>query len=167
MNPYLTIPLVVVIGIVQSTIVSRLRVFGVSPDLVLLFAISWVLVFSMRDGLFFALVGGLMLDAFSGAPFGLATASLLLASYLTAQAELNLFRTARILPYLSIALATLVYYAVFLFLLQMTGLRMPWGAALWRVVLPATCVNLLCMPAVYHALRWLYARLGPPSVEWE
>ncbi|MBM3188019.1 MAG: rod shape-determining protein MreD, partial [Chloroflexi bacterium] len=66
---YIAIPLVALTAVVQSTLGPRLRVFGVSPDLVLLFLIAWVLLHGLRGSLSVSLVGGLMLDALSGAPF--------------------------------------------------------------------------------------------------
>jgi len=159
--------LAALVAIVQSSITSHLRLLGVSPDLVLVFTTSNILLLGPRDGLLFALLGGLVLDAFSGAPFGSATFSLVVTGYLVRLAEYNLFHTARIVPLLSIALATLIYYALFSFVLQMTGRPILWGATVRRVVLPAVLVNAMAMFLVYHVSLWLRARLGPPTVEWE
>lgn len=161
------IPLAALVAIVQSSITSHLRLLGVSPDLVLVFTASNILVLGPRDGLLFALLGGLMLDALSGAPFGLVTLSLVVTGYLVGLAEYNLFRTARIVPFLSIALATIIYYVLFAFLLQMTGHPTLWGATVQRVILPAVLMNAIMMFPVYYLLLWLRARLGPPTVEWE
>ena len=138
-----------------------------SPNLVLLVTVSSVLSAGMRQGVFVALVGGLMLDALSGAPFGLCTVSLVLASLLAGLGEINVFRAAKFLPYVTIAMATLVYNVVALFLLQMMRHAVVWDASLWRVVLPAMLVNLLCMPMVYGLSCWLRKRAGPRPVEWQ
>jgi len=139
----------------------------VSPDFVLLFTVSFALTWGTWEGVFAGLVSGLMLDALSGAPFGLATLSLVETSHLASQGEINVIRTASFLPYVTITIATLVYNVVFLFLLQMTGNVVVWGASLWHVVLPAMLVNVLCMPIVYGLSCWLRKRLGPASVEWQ
>ena len=145
----------------------HVRLLGVSPNLVLLLTVSSILLQGMRGGLLAALVGGLMLDALSGAPFGLSTVSLVLASALAGLGEINVFRAAKFLPYATIVMATLVYNVIVLFLLQMTGHAVIWHASLWRVVLPAMLVNLVCMPVVYGLSYWLRKRLGPRSVEWQ
>lgn len=161
------VPLAALVAIAQSSVTSHLRFFGISPDLVLVFATSSILVLGAKDGLLFALLGGLILDAFSGAPFGLVTLALVVTGYLVSLAEYNLFRAARIVPLLSIALATVIYYILIVFFLQMTGRPTLWGATAQRVILPAIVLNAVVMFLVYHLLLWLRAKLGPPTVEWE
>lgn len=145
----------------------HVRLLGVSPNLVLLYTVSSVLSQGLEEGIFVALVGGLMLDALSGAPFGVATVALVVVTLVAALGEINVFRAAKFLPYATITVATFVYNVVVLFALQMTGHVVIWGASLWRVVLPAMLVNLLCMPMVYGLACWLRKRLGPRSVEWQ
>jgi len=145
----------------------HMRLLGVSPDLVLLFAVSSVLSQGVRQGVFVALVGGLMLDTLSGAPFGVGTLSLVVVSLAAGVGEINVFRAAKFLPYVTIAMTTFLYNVILLFLLQMTGHTVVWDASLWRVVLPAMLVNLLCMPVVYGLFCWLRRRLVPQFVEWQ
>ncbi len=161
------IPLLIAAAIVQTTVTSYVQVIGVSPNLVLLVSVSWVLAAGSREGALAGLVGGLMLDAFSGAPFGVSTVALVLASMLTGLGEIHVLRTARALPYAAIALATLVYQATVLLLLQMAGRAVIWWPMMWRAVLPEMVVNTLFMPLVYYAVRWLARRLQPRRVEWQ
>jgi len=148
-------------AVVQSTLGPRLRVFGVSPDLVLLFLIAWVLLHGLRGSLSVSLVGGLMLDALSGAPFGLMTLCLTLASSVAGLGQLNVFSSAWYLPYLTIATATLVFQGLLLLFLRLlresttAGPSALWGPLLWRVVLPSVLINTLLMLPVHHLVRWL------------
>ena len=133
----------------------------------LLFSVSWVLLLGLRDGILIGVAGGIALDALSGAPFGLMTLSLACGSCLAGLGEINVFRTAWYLPYLTIAIATLIYNAMFSFLLQTAGHTVHWGTMLWRVALPAVVMNVLCMPIVYNLTRWLCQRDRPKPVEWQ
>lgn len=133
----------------------------------LLYTVSCVLSQGVGEGIFVALVGGLMLDALSGAPFGVATLALVVVSLVAGLGEFNVFRAARFLPYATITLTTFVYNVMVLFSLQMTGHVVIWGASLWRAVLPAMLVNLVCMPVVYGLACWLHKRRGPRPVEWQ
>jgi rod shape-determining protein MreD len=155
------------VAISQVTITTHIRILGVSPDLVLLCTMSWVLLQGMREGVLVALAGGIVLDALSGAPFGGMTLALLVVSCLGGLGEINVFRTARFLPYAAIGIATLVYAGVLLFWLAMNGHAVVWGATLWRVVLPEMVVNILCMPIIYGLIRWLCGRIYPQPVEWQ
>ena len=164
---YLLIPLFVLMAIAQSTVVSSIRLLGVTPDLVLLMVVAWAALRGSQEGILMALVSGVMIDALSGAPFGTATAALVAASYVVGLGAINVFRTARVFPYAAAALATLLYDLVFLFFLTMTGHEVPWAATLGRIVLPSIIINALFMAPVYHVLAWLVARMQPASVEWE
>lgn len=167
MSLYVGLPLTILLAIAQSAVTSRLQIFGVSPNLTLVFIVGWVLFCGVRQGLAIALVGGLVLDALSGAPFGFSTLSLVLASWVAGLGESNVFRTAWFLPYLVIALATLVYEGAMMFSLRMAGRPVAWGPALGHIVLPDVLLNLLCMPLVYALLSRLHAGWGPESVEWQ
>lgn len=166
-SPYLAIPVMAVIGLLQTTLVSRIRIFGVSPDLVLLVIVAWVLLQGRRRAILPALVGGLMIDALSGARFGLATLSLVVVVALAGLGEMNVFRTARYLPIVTVALASLVYNLLYLVLLKMTGHPTQISAMLWRVVLPVILVDSVAMPLVYAPARWVAKRVGPRAVEWQ
>ena len=164
---YLAIPLVIFFAVIQSTVTASLALFGVSPDLVLLFTVSWVLLHGRGEGVLIGLVGGVILDALSGASFGIATISLTLASMLAGLGEINVFRTAKLLPYITIGLATLIYDGVFLFLLQMTGHVVKWGPMLLRVLLPALALNTLCMSIIFGMTSWFCSHVDPQPVEWQ
>ncbi|MBN1401485.1 MAG: rod shape-determining protein MreD [Anaerolineae bacterium] len=167
MSLYLGLPVSILLAILQSAVTSRLQIFGVSPNLALLFTVGWVLFCGVRQGIAVALVGGLVLDALSGAPFGFSTLSLLLASLVAGLGESNVFRTAWFLPYLVIALATLAYEGTLMFLLRMAGRPMVWAPALGRIVFPEALLNLLFMPLVYMLLGRLRVIWGPESAEWQ
>ena len=154
----------ILLAIVQSTVTSRIEIFGGSPNLVLLFVVSWVLRRGVREGVALALAGGFALDALSGAPFGLSTLSMLLASLAVGLGESNVFGTAWHLPYVMIVTASLVYNSSLLLLLRMAGRGLPWGPAFARTILPCTILNLVCMPLAYLSLRGLRPATAPDTV---
>lgn len=153
-------------ALLQSTVVARIQILGVSPDLVLLFIVGWVLYRGVGEGIVVALVSGLILDALSGAPFGLRLVSLAVASGIVGLGELNVFRSAWFLPYVTVAVATLIYQGLFLLLASLLGVPVIWWPTMWRLVLPVVVVNTLCMPLVYGALGWLHRHGQPQPVEW-
>jgi rod shape-determining protein MreD len=160
------LPFSIFIALFQSTVVARILILGTSPDLVLLFIVGWVLYRGLGEGIVVALVSGLVLDVLSGAPFGLRLVSLAVASSVVGIGELNVFRSAWFLPYVTVAIATLIYQCLFLFLASMMGVPVIWWPTMWRLVLPAVVVNTAFVPLVYGALGWLHRHSGPPTVEW-
>ena len=80
MNPYTVGPLFAALALVQSTLTAHINILGASPDLVLLLAVACVLQCGTRESLPVILVGGLMIDILSSAPFGAATGGLIIAA---------------------------------------------------------------------------------------
>lgn len=155
------------LAIAQSTVTSQLSLGGSSPDLVLLFVVSWSLLKGVGEGLPVALAGGIVLDALSGTPFGLNVVALALSCVLAGLGGMNVLRTAHYFPFLAIALATPVYYGTLAVLLRLGGYLMPWGASFGRAALSSTVVNGLCMPIVYFFCRALLRRRAVESMEWQ
>lgn len=165
-SPYV-VPLVSALtAILQSTLASHVAVLGVCPNLVLLVTVGCTLLMGTRLGLIAALSGGLVLDALSGAPFGIAVLAMVAVALITGVGETNLFRSIRLLPYIAVALGTVVYNMMVLMLMGLGGAGLPWGAMMWRVTLPLVVVNVVAMLFVYGLMRAVYRRLGPRSVGW-
>ena len=145
---------------------AHVTVLGVCPNLVLLLTVSCTLLLGTRSGVLAALAGGLVIDALSGASFGVSVIALVVVALITGVGEMNLFGTIRALPYLAALSGTFVYHVVMLVLMGLGGNGLPWGAAMWRVGLPAMLVNTVGMLVVHSLSRWIYGRFGPRRVEW-
>lgn len=144
-----------------------MRLLGVSPDLPFLFALSWVLLQGLSEGIIVSLVAGLALDTVSGGTFGLSLISMALTSGLAGIAEGNVFRSARFLPYIIALLATPLYYGIYIGLMQVLAGGSTPVSLLWRIVLPATVTNLVFMLPVYCLVKLLCAHTRPQKAEWQ
>ena len=143
-----------------------LTILGVKPDLMLLMVISWSLLRGSKEGMIWALVGGIGLDLLSGAPFGTSTVILVALSLVAGLVELSVFRTHIALPLIATLVATLVYDLFFLFLLYVRGYSIVWTDSLIKIVLPSTLLNVLLSPFVYRALLWLHRKTGREEMAW-
>lgn len=137
-----------------------LSVSGVMPDLMLLVVVSWSLLRGTREGLLWALGGGLLLDLMSGGPFGAATISLALSSVMIGLGELNFVRESLWLPLVAVVLATTVYDVAYWVILQATGRSLHTVYTLLQVMGPGMVGNALAMYPTYWATRWLSRRTG-------
>jgi rod shape-determining protein MreD len=144
----------------------HLTIMDVKPDLVLLMVISWSLLRGTKEGVIWALIGGIGLDLLSGAPFGTSTVALVVLSLVAGLGELSVFRTRIALPLIATLIATLAYDLFFLLLLQMREASIAWTDSLVKVVLPSTLFNVLLSPLVYKALYWLHRKTGPEEMAW-
>jgi len=166
MNPYLMFAFLFVLALLQSTVMPRVTLLGVHPDLMLMTVTSWSLLRGAEAGMLWALIGGVIMDLFSGAPFGVCTLSLLIVSFLSGLGERSIFRFDLLIPILAIPVASLAYGGVTLALLSVLGWPVEWGESLTQVILPCALINTLGMPAVYLGMRMLHRRTGREEIPW-
>ncbi|MDN4552600.1 rod shape-determining protein MreD, partial [Salmonella enterica] len=70
MGRYLSIPILLIAAILQSTVVPQFRLGGGGPDLIMMAVLSWILLSNAEEGAFWAVVGGIIQDLISGLPTG-------------------------------------------------------------------------------------------------
>jgi len=116
---YVVIPFVVLLAIIQATVLPAFPLFGVIPGLWLVVAVGWSLVRGMREGLVLAFVGGLIIDLLSAAPLGVSSISLMLAIAVVTFLQRFLPRNRTVVPALLMALATIIFWFVYLLLLRL------------------------------------------------
>lgn len=166
MSPYLAVPLLAGIALLQTTLAPHLSFSGAKPQFVFLAVISWSLLRGGREGIVWAFIGGVMLDLLSGAPFGAMTLPLLLVGYLSGLGEINVFRPNSLLPGVVGLLATLLYNVMVLTLLQILGQPVAWDLAFLHVILPAMLLNALVLPLIYFPLRRVHRMYSQPQMNW-
>ncbi|MFQ5594473.1 MAG: rod shape-determining protein MreD [Anaerolineae bacterium] len=164
MSPYLAVLLLAGIALIQMTLAPHLSIMGGRPQFMLLTVVSWALLRGGREGAVWGFAGGVMLDLLSGAPFGVITLSLLLVGYLSGLGEINVFRANFLLPAFVVLVATLLYNAVILLLLQLLGQSVLWESALLHVILPTVLLNVLILPLFYLPLRRVHRLAAQPQV---
>jgi rod shape-determining protein MreD len=165
-NIYASILLLISVALIQSTVMPHLTLWGVKPDLMLLVVISWSLLRGVREGIVWGVIGGFCLDLFSGAPLGLSALGLLIVSFFSGLGEATVFRTHVILPLATAFLASLFYNLIFLLVLETLGWPIAWLDDLIKFVLPASLLNVLLIPLVYPAMRWLHRKTSREEIDW-
>ncbi|MBI4768927.1 MAG: rod shape-determining protein MreD [Chloroflexi bacterium] len=164
MSVYLGLPLLTLIAVLQSAVLSRFHVFGGTPDLMLVAVVCWSLAARGPQGVAWAFAGGLLLDVFSGAPPGSAAAGLVLVVYLAGFTEGRLWGAPALLPLAAVLFGSMVYHLVALGILLLYGRAVDLRLAFSYVTLPATFINVLLTLPVYKLARWLHDLLNPPRV---
>ena len=165
-NPYLVVPLLLTVALLQTTALPALEILGVKPELMLLMVLAWSLLRGVEEGLVWAFLGGLMLDLFSGGPVGASALALLVVSFLSGLARGSVTRGSFVLP-IGVALAgTLLYQTLFLLVIQLTRGTVPWTDGLFRMTLPSLAVNALLMPVIFWVMAWLDRKTGREEIGW-
>jgi rod shape-determining protein MreD len=144
--------------IVQATLVDRIRVFGVTPNLLLVTAIALSLLHTVSDGVVWAFAGGLGLDLITGAPIGTSSLAAMTACLITRLGRNRVFANNLWWPILLVALATPIYGWIVLLTEQLRGLPVEWAASTVGVIGPELLLNIAAMAVVYPVMRALTAR---------
>jgi rod shape-determining protein MreD len=166
MTIYLVVPLLVVITVLQATVFARLAVWGVFVDLPLLIVVSWSLLQGAREGVLWGFIGGVAVDLLSGAPFGAATLSMMAVGLLSGLGKQGPFGAHVIFPVVVAFVATIVYSALFMLILLISGELVAWIDNLFRIILPSALLNAALMPAVFFVMRVLHRRFAQEEMEW-
>lgn len=166
MTIYLVVPLLVVVAILQTTLVPALAIWGVFADLPLLVVVSWSLLRGPREGILWGFVAGLMVDLFSGAPFGASTLALIAVGLLAGLGAATVFRAHVALPLLAMFLATIVYDLLVLLVVSISGSPVAWLESFYRIILPSAALNAMLTPVVFVTMRRLHTRFGREDMEW-
>ena len=162
---YLSLLILGVTVIVQGTLLARFRLFGASPNLLLVVVVCWSLLHTVSEGLLWAFVGGLGVDLIAGLPLGTTPLALMPTCFLAGLGRSSIFTNSVLLPALLVALATLIFGWINLILLNARGVPVDWAGSALRVMLPELALNVLLALVIYPVLRWLAAHIGAVRME--
>lgn len=156
---YMMIPLILMAGLLQSTAATRVKIYGVKPDLVLILLVVGTLIYGSRSGLVWAFIGGLVLDVFSGGPMGASSLALMAAVLLAGVGHRTLSRFNVLVPIGAMALGTAVYGAAYLALLtvlqylRVTQHSLPLWTTVQNILVPALIYNTTLMVLIQPLLN--------------
>lgn len=163
MTPWMVI--LVVVAFIQHVVLPHVTFFGAHPNLMVVVVVAWGLLRGNRDGLIWALVGGILLDLFSLAPMGTATLPLLIVMFLVGLLEFTAFRVVIWLPIATMFVATPLYQLLALSVLKTLGWGTNWGRTL-ELLLPMATLNALLMVLIFPLMRRISGWAGQKGIEW-
>ena len=146
------------VAILVTSVVPYVKVLGVAPDLVLIFAACWAMVRGQGEAMVVVPMAGLLRDLTTSDPVG---TSMLALSPIVLLAVIRDLRPVEsdFLPTLAVvATASLAYSVVSMTVLTAVGDDVPWGTVMLRVALPSMLVNPLFTVLIYPPMRWLTPR---------
>lgn len=143
------------IALIQDAALTRVAILGSRPDLVFLVVVGWAFMRGSVEGAVWAFIGGLLLDVFSGGPFGSMTLALLLVAVFVGRQWGRELGSVILQLVLLTLVSCFAYHALLLLTLSGTGHVVDWGYSLAQVAAPSAFLNALLAPFVYWPLAWL------------
>ena len=148
--------MIVVTVVLHTAVLSRLRVFGVIPDLMLAVAVAAGVEAGPARGAVIAFCGGMALDVFLLTPMGLSALVYCLVAYAVGVAHEGVLRTSWYIPVLTAFVASaggVVLYAVAAWMLGEPTLN----SRLLTIVVVVAAANAALSPPVLRFVRWSLA----------
>jgi rod shape-determining protein MreD len=145
-------------AVLAASVMPYVKVLGVAPDLVLVFAACWAMVRGQGEAMVVVPVAGLLRDLTTSDPIGTSVLALSPIVLLAVVRELRPLESDFLPTLAVVAMASLAYAVISMVVLIAVGDDVPWTTALLGVTLPSMLVNPLLAAIVYPPMRWLSPR---------
>jgi rod shape-determining protein MreD len=159
-------PLLALVVIVQSAIVSQMTLLSSYADLMLVVLAAWALKADASSAWLWAILGGIMVSFVSAMPWPVAMTGYLFVVLLAQLFKQRVWQAPLLAMFSVIFLGTLSMDILALLMLNLLGTPLPLGDTLGLVVLPRVLLNLLFSVPVYAVVRDL-AHWASPVKEVE
>jgi hypothetical protein len=143
----------ILLALLQASSVEEFRVFGVTPNLLLVLLVSWLVVRGLDDVLPMIAVAGVTIGFVGLQTPGLVLLALLPIAGLGILRELHVIHSDILLVLAFVLAATVAYELIIVASLVLSGGGFDLLAALRSAVVPAAIVNLALAPPVYVVMR--------------
>lgn len=164
-DPRFRVPLVILTALlVQVTVLTRLRLFGVVPDLMLLVAVAAGITGGPARGAIIGFASGMAIDIFLETPLGLSALVFSLVGYAVGALETAILRSAWWIPVLTAFGACMAGEALFALAAQVVGRPDLVTARLGVIVITVGLTSAILAPPVVRVVGWSLLRNTPRRI---
>lgn len=160
----ISLPILGITAILQTTVVSQMPLLGGTADLMLIILTAWVLQRQVQTSWQWSLVGGLLIDYFSGLPFGLFTISYLLINGAGLILRRRIWQFTYLIHLLLTLLGTLIIHGFSVIIILLQGTALNFEQALQYITLPSLLLNLLLSFPVYLLIKDVADQFHPQPI---
>ena len=153
-------PVLALLVIIQSAVLSRVPLLQGTTDLVLVALLAWALQKRVRTAWFWAIMGGLLIGYVSALPFGAVVVGYLLAVGLAVLLKQRVWQVPILAMLVATLFGTLLVNLVVITALRIADTPLLFWEAINLVTLPSVLLNLLIAIPFYALFsdlaNWLY-----------
>jgi len=154
-------PLLALVVIVQSAVVSQMTLLAGYADLMLVVLAAWALKADASSAWVWAILGGFMVSFVSGLPWLVPMTGYFFVVLLAQLFKQRVWQAPLLAMFSVIFLGTLTMNFLAILVLNLLGTPLPLGDSLGLVVLPQVLLNLLFSIPVYAIVRDLAQWVSP------
>jgi rod shape-determining protein MreD len=162
-DPRFRLPIMFVVALLlQTTVLARLRVFGVMPDFMLLLAVAGGITAGPTRGAALGFASGMLIDLFLPTPLGLSALVFTLVGYGVGVANTGVLRSAWYIPVLTAGGASVAGVTLYALIGSVLGERMVDGH-LVTIAIVVGLSNAVLAPVAVKFVDWSLGSLrsGP------
>ena len=160
---YLAIPLMLVLGLVETAVLPHFPLLGATPQLAFLVALVWGLLYGVEEGAAWAFFAGIFTDFFSITPVGVSSLAFMVGVTAVIFAQQALPKSRVLLPLALTGLATVISFILTIILLRLFGTIADFQSI---TVLPTVIlINVLTILPVYWLFYLINRTLRPRRVQ--
>ena len=160
---YLAIPLMLVLGLVETAVLPHFPIFGTIPQLAFLVALAWGLLYGVEEGAVWAFFAGVFTDLFSISPVGVSSLAFMVAITAVIWTTQALPASRLLLPLALAGLATVISFIVELVLLRLFGTIADFQSI---ILLPnILLLHILAILPIYWLLYFINRTVRPRRVQ--
>lgn len=161
---YLAIPIMAVLSIFHSSILSRFPILGVEPQLLFLVALVWGMVRGIEEGLVWAFIAGIFNDLFSLAPMGISSLAFMAGVGVPLFLRPILPPRRLLVAMFMAGLGTLIYLTVYAIVLRVFGFGVSAKGLL--ELMPIIAIHAVLVLPILLIVESLLKTLRPRRVEF-
>jgi rod shape-determining protein MreD len=153
MSVLLSIPVLGLVAVLQSAVVSRLPLNNGTADMMLVLLVAIALQKGVTSSWQWSIVGGLLTDFISGLPFGIFTFSYLLVTALAVVLRERIWRFSFLIQLLLVLIGTGVTHGLAYLVLFLQGSTLEIANVLRVITLPSIVLNFMLSLPIYILTR--------------
>ena len=159
MRPAVFGAFIIVNFVMQTSVLSHMAIFGVTPDTALIFIVSYGVLRGDVEGAIFGFFAGLMQDIFFGGPIGMFALFGLLIGYISGKPFKDFFKDNYFLPFFIVLIAIL--FQQFMIYISSFLLHGHLNLALYArtIILPTTIYTVSLAIPLYSLLHFINGRV--------
>jgi len=163
MSVILSVPVLSIITILQSAVISRLPLISGTADLMLVVLAAITLQKSVKTAWQWSIVGGLLTDFFSGLPFGLFTVSYLITTGIAHVLRERVWRFSFLMQLLVVLSGIIITHTISYLVLFLQGSSIQFTSVLQAVTMPSIILSFMLSLPVFIIVQDVIEQLKPPE----
>ena len=141
-------------AVLNVSAMPYLKVLGVTPDFVLIFACCWAVVRGEDEAMYVVPIAAVMRDLMSSDPVGTSLLAFAPILFIAVVAKVQVLDTDFLPTMGTVFAATVCFELIHALVLAIIGQNLGIGYVIFRVVIPGAVVNSLFAPLIYLPVRW-------------